>query len=89
MNPTDDKGFFWTYASSTALEGPDEATRLEIARILCPAGFVIVPTESMELPEADRRTRSHGQSTVRERAEATSPDATLNLPTLPARHANA
>ena len=40
----------WTYAVLDALEAADEATRLEIARILCPAGFVIVPAESMELP---------------------------------------
>jgi hypothetical protein len=40
----------WTYAVLNALEAADETTRLEIARILCPAGFVIVPTESMELP---------------------------------------
>ena len=40
----------WTYAVLDALEAADETTRLEIARILCPAGFVIVPTESLELP---------------------------------------
>ena len=39
----------WTYAVLDALEAADENTRLEIARILCPAGFVIVPTEAMEL----------------------------------------
>ncbi len=33
----------WTYAVLDALEAADEQTRLEIARILCPAGFVIVP----------------------------------------------
>ncbi len=44
----------WTYAVLDALEAADEATRLEIARILCPAGFVIVPTESMELPRRQK-----------------------------------
>jgi len=39
----------WTYAVLDALEAADDKTRLEIARILCPAGFAIVPTESMEL----------------------------------------
>ena len=33
----------WTYAVLDALEAADEKTRLEIVRILCPAGFVIVP----------------------------------------------
>jgi hypothetical protein len=41
----------WTYAVLDALEAADEKTRLEIARILCPAGFVIVPTEMMEMPK--------------------------------------
>lgn len=35
----------WTYAVLDALEAADEGTRLEIARILCPAGFEIVPME--------------------------------------------
>jgi hypothetical protein len=35
----------WTYAVLDALEAADEGTRLEIARILCPAGFEIVSTE--------------------------------------------
>jgi hypothetical protein len=35
----------WTYAVLDALEAADEDTRLEIARILCPAGFEIVATE--------------------------------------------
>jgi hypothetical protein len=39
----------WTYAVLDALEAADEKTRLEIVRILCPAGFVIVPAGSMEL----------------------------------------
>ncbi len=33
----------WTYAVLDALEAADEKTRLEIVRILCPAGFVVVP----------------------------------------------
>jgi hypothetical protein len=33
----------WTYAVLDAAEAADEKTRLEIARILCPAGFVIIP----------------------------------------------
>ena len=41
----------WTYAVLDALEAADETTRLEIARILCPAGFVIVPAGAMELPK--------------------------------------
>jgi hypothetical protein len=44
----------WTYAVLDALEAADETTRLEIARILCPAGFVIVPTELMELPKRQK-----------------------------------
>jgi hypothetical protein len=32
----------WTYAVLDAAEAADEKTRLEIARILCPAGFVII-----------------------------------------------
>ncbi len=44
----------WTYAVLDALEAADETTRLEIARILCPAGFVIVPTESVELPKGQK-----------------------------------
>jgi hypothetical protein len=35
----------WTYAVLDAIEAADENTRLEIARILCPAGFEIVETE--------------------------------------------
>jgi hypothetical protein len=38
----------WTYAVLDALEAADEQTRLEIVRILCPAGFVIVPTGPIE-----------------------------------------
>jgi hypothetical protein len=44
----------WTYAVLDALEAADENTRLEIVRILCPAGFVIVPAESMELPRKQK-----------------------------------
>jgi hypothetical protein len=44
----------WTYAVLDALEAADATTRLEIARILCPAGFVIVPTEYMEAPKDPR-----------------------------------
>jgi hypothetical protein len=32
----------WTHAVLDALEAADETTRLEVARILCPAGFEIV-----------------------------------------------
>jgi hypothetical protein len=32
----------WTYAVLDAVKAADENTRLEIARILCPAGFEIV-----------------------------------------------
>jgi hypothetical protein len=35
----------WTYAVLDAVEAADENTRLEIARILCPAGFEIVAIE--------------------------------------------
>jgi len=35
----------WTYAVLDAVEAADENTRLEIARILCPAGFEIVEIE--------------------------------------------
>ena len=35
----------WTYAVLDALKAADENTRLEIARILCPAGFEIVEIE--------------------------------------------
>jgi hypothetical protein len=44
----------WTYAVLNALEAADETTRLEIARIPCPAGFVIVPTELMEMPKRQK-----------------------------------
>jgi len=44
----------WTYAVLDALEAADETTRLEIARIPCPAGFVIVPTELMEMPKRQK-----------------------------------
>lgn len=44
----------WTYAVLDALEAADETTRLEIARILCPADFVIVPRELMELPKRQK-----------------------------------
>jgi len=35
----------WTYAVLDAVEAADENTRLDIARILCPAGFEIVEIE--------------------------------------------
>jgi hypothetical protein len=35
----------WTYAALDALEAADATTSLEIARIVCPAAFVIVPIE--------------------------------------------
>ncbi len=35
----------WTYAVLDAVKAADENTRLEIARILCPAGFEIVEIE--------------------------------------------
>jgi hypothetical protein len=38
----------WTYAVLDALEAADEKTRLEIVRILCPAGFVVVPRHHQE-----------------------------------------
>jgi hypothetical protein len=44
----------WTYAVLDALEAADEKTRLEIVRILCPAGFAVVPTASIE-PSEDRK----------------------------------
>jgi hypothetical protein len=44
----------WTYAVLDALEAADEKTRLEIARILCPAGFVIVPAETLDLPKQQK-----------------------------------
>jgi len=44
----------WTYAVLDALEAADEKTRLEIARILCPAGFVVVQMDTME-PTKDRK----------------------------------
>ena len=44
----------WTYAVLDALEAADDKTRLEIVRILCPAGFTIVPTEVMEMPKGQK-----------------------------------
>jgi hypothetical protein len=44
----------WTFAVLDAAEAADDETRLEIARILCPAGFMIVPTESMEPPKEEK-----------------------------------
>lgn len=44
----------WTYAVLDALEAADEKTRLEIVRILCPAGFVIVPTETTQHPNKQK-----------------------------------
>jgi hypothetical protein len=37
----------WTYAVLDALEAADEKTRLEVARILCPRGFAIVPIQAV------------------------------------------
>jgi hypothetical protein len=42
---TDAMSKAWTYAVLDALEAADENVRLDIARILCPAGFVIVRAE--------------------------------------------
>jgi hypothetical protein len=58
----------WTYAVLDAVEAADEKTRLEIARILCPAGFVIVPTESVRPPKEQKtkigqRTQTTGVPT--------------------------
>jgi hypothetical protein len=44
----------WTFAVLDALEAADEKTKLEIVRILCPAGFVIVPTETAQLPNKQK-----------------------------------
>jgi len=44
----------WTYAVLDAAEAADEKTRLAIARILCPAGFMIVPTESVKPPKEQK-----------------------------------
>jgi len=41
----------WTYAVLDALEAADEKTRLEIVRILCPSGFMIVPAEATAVPK--------------------------------------
>ena len=54
----------WTYAVLDAAEAADEETRLEIARILCPAGFIIVPTESKEPPEK-QKTKGGQQTQTR------------------------
>ena len=40
----------WTHAVLDALEAADENTRLELARILCPAGFEIVQAEPTNGP---------------------------------------
>ena len=44
----------WTYAVLDALEAADDNTRLEIVRILCPAGFVIVPAGTVDLPKQQK-----------------------------------
>jgi hypothetical protein len=44
----------WTYAVLDALEAADDKTRLEIVRILCPAGFVIVPADAVESPKQQK-----------------------------------
>jgi len=36
----------WIYAVLNAVKAADENTRLEIARILCPAGFEIVEIQA-------------------------------------------
>lgn len=41
----------WTYAVLDALEAADDETRLEIVKILCPPGFMVVAAESIELPK--------------------------------------
>jgi hypothetical protein len=56
----------WTFAVLNAAEAADDETRLEIARILCPAGFMIVPTESMELPK-EEKNEGHKASNRRRR----------------------
>ena len=43
----------WTYAVLDAVKAADENTRLEIVRVLCPAGFAIVEIE------ATRAARKH------------------------------
>lgn len=53
----------WTYAVLDALEAADATTRLEIARILCPAGFMIVPTELMELHDRPEEVDGAAQQT--------------------------
>ena len=40
----------WTHAVLDALQAADEDTRLEVARILCPAGFEIVQAEPANGP---------------------------------------
>jgi hypothetical protein len=40
----------WTHLVLDALEAADENTRLEVARILCPAGFEIVQAEPIKSP---------------------------------------
>jgi hypothetical protein len=45
----------WTFAVLDAVKAADENTRLEIARILCPAGFEIVETRAARAA----RRRSH------------------------------
>ena len=38
----------WTFAVLDALEAADDDTRLEVVRILCPAGFEVVELEVAE-----------------------------------------
>jgi hypothetical protein len=38
----------WTFAVLDALEAADDDTRLEVVRILCPAGFEVVALEVAE-----------------------------------------
>jgi len=49
LNENDAMKKAWTYAVLDAVEAADEDTRLEIARILCPAGFEIVEIEVTRL----------------------------------------
>jgi hypothetical protein len=46
----------WTYAVLDALEAAEPEIRLEVARILCPAGFIIVPNEPEPSSDSDRAT---------------------------------
>jgi hypothetical protein len=45
-NETESMTKAWTFAVLDALESADDEIRLEIARILCPTGFAVVPVEA-------------------------------------------